>query len=71
MTGVLHGAWVLAAIHKKIAGFESDEVYIGTEEDRNEIAEEGSVKEEADMSIQSKTRHVGEINDSLDKEAHC
>lgn len=71
MTGVLHGAWVLAAIHKKIAGFESDEVYIGTEEDRNEIAEEGSVKEEADMSIQSKTRHVGEINESLDKEAHC
>jgi len=34
MTGVLHGAWVLAAIHKKIAGFQRDEVYIGTAEER-------------------------------------
>lgn len=34
MTGLLHGAWVLAAIHKKIAGFQRDEVYIGTAEER-------------------------------------
>lgn len=33
-TGIMHGAWVLAALHKKIAGFQRDEVYIGTAEDR-------------------------------------
>ncbi|CAB9496049.1 expressed unknown protein [Seminavis robusta] len=33
-TGVLHGAFVLAFIHKKIAGFQRDEVYIGTAEER-------------------------------------
>jgi hypothetical protein len=33
-TGICHGAWVLAAIHKKIAGFKRDEVYIGTAEER-------------------------------------
>jgi hypothetical protein len=36
LTGLLHGAWVLAAIHKKIAGFQRDEVYIGTAEERAE-----------------------------------
>ena len=34
MTGVCSGAWVLAAIHKKISGFKRDEVYIGTAEER-------------------------------------
>eukprot|EP00543_Licmophora_paradoxa_P006828 CAMPEP_0202446954 /NCGR_PEP_ID=MMETSP1360-20130828/5558_1 /ASSEMBLY_ACC=CAM_ASM_000848 /TAXON_ID=515479 /ORGANISM="Licmophora paradoxa, Strain CCMP2313" /LENGTH=506 /DNA_ID=CAMNT_0049063745 /DNA_START=52 /DNA_END=1572 /DNA_ORIENTATION=- len=33
-TGLCSGAWVLAAIHKKIAGFQRDEVYIGTAEER-------------------------------------
>merc|ERR1712150_288970 len=33
-TGIASGAWVLAAIHKKIAGFQRDEVYIGTAEER-------------------------------------
>ena len=33
-TGICQGAWVLAAIHKKIAGFQRDEEYIGTAEDR-------------------------------------
>jgi silicon transporter len=32
--GICSGAWVLAAIHKKIAGFQRDEVYIGTAEER-------------------------------------
>jgi len=35
-TGICSGAWVLAAIHKKIAGFQRDEVYIGTAEERAE-----------------------------------
>jgi len=33
-TGICQGAWVLAAIHKNIAGFQRDEVYIGTAEER-------------------------------------
>lgn len=33
-TGVCSGAWVLAAIHKKVSGFKRDEVYIGTAEER-------------------------------------
>jgi silicon transporter len=33
-TGICSGAWVLAWIHKKITGFQRDEVYIGTAEER-------------------------------------
>ena len=33
-TGICQGAWVLAAIHKKISNFQRDEVYIGTAEER-------------------------------------
>merc|ERR1712113_1320380 len=33
-TGLCNGAWVLAAIHRDIAGFQRDEVYIGTAEER-------------------------------------
>ena len=33
-SGLCQGAWVLAALHKKIAGFKRDEVYIGTAEER-------------------------------------
>jgi hypothetical protein len=45
MTGVCSGAWVLAAIHKKISGFKRDEVYIGTAEERaaNMVADDASV----------------------------
>ena len=34
-TGLCQGAWVFAMIHRKIAGFKRDEVYIGTAEERN------------------------------------
>jgi len=33
-TGICAGAWVLARIQKKIMGFQYDEVYVGTPEDR-------------------------------------
>jgi silicon transporter len=33
-TGICNGAWVIAKIHKKVAGFQLDEVYIGTAEER-------------------------------------
>jgi silicon transporter len=35
-TGVLNGAWVLAAIQAKVCGFQRDEVYIGTADERAE-----------------------------------
>merc|ERR1711920_482889 len=33
-TGICSAAWVLAFIHKKLAGFQYDEVYVGTPEER-------------------------------------
>jgi silicon transporter len=33
-TGICSGAWFLALIHKKVAGFQLDEVYVGTPEER-------------------------------------
>jgi silicon transporter len=36
-TGICAGAWVIAAVHKKIAGFQRDEVYIGTAESRSKM----------------------------------
>ena len=33
-TGLIAGAWFLGMIHKKIAGFQLDEVYVGTPEER-------------------------------------
>jgi len=34
MTGILHGAWVIAFIIKKVTGVQRDEVYIGTADER-------------------------------------
>merc|ERR1712151_529671 len=33
-TGICTGAWVLASIHRKLSGFQRDEVYVGTAEER-------------------------------------
>jgi hypothetical protein len=33
-TGLCGAAWLIAAVHKKISGFQRDEVYIGTAEER-------------------------------------
>jgi len=43
-TGICRGAWVIAAVHKRIAGFQRDEVYIGTAESRakTEMADDSS-----------------------------
>jgi len=45
-TGIASGAWVLAGLHKRVAGFQRDEVYIGTAEER-EAKDLGDQKEEA------------------------
>jgi len=36
-TGICQGAWVIAGVHKKIAGFQRDEIYIGTAESRKKM----------------------------------
>jgi len=43
-TGICNGAYVIAAIHKQIAGFQRDEVYIGTAEERAEKAKADDAK---------------------------
>jgi silicon transporter len=48
-TGICAGAWVIAAVHKSIAGFQRDEVYIGTAESRAKM----------DMSDHSTRINVG------------
>ena len=44
-TGICNGAYVIAWIHAKVAGFQRDEVYIGTAEERRakEMADDKSV----------------------------
>merc|ERR1712113_257602 len=48
-TGICNGAWVLAGIHKAIAGFQRDEVYIGTAEERAARGMKDDSKREIDM----------------------
>jgi len=33
-TGICQASWVMAAVHKRIANYQRDEVYIGTAEER-------------------------------------
>lgn len=55
MTGVCSGAWVLAAIHKKLAGMQRDEVYIGTAEER---AARGQPDMDDEASVLSGAGHL-------------
>merc|ERR1712087_754792 len=48
-TGICNGAWVIAGIHKSIAGFQKDEVYIGTAEERAARGMKDDSKREIDM----------------------
>jgi silicon transporter len=52
-TGIASGSWVLAAVHKKIAGFQRDEVYIGTAEERAQKA-----MEDDDTALNYGTGHI-------------
>jgi silicon transporter len=47
-SGICSAAWVLAFIHKRIAGFQVDEVYIGTPEERARVAKSEEVEVELD-----------------------
>lgn len=50
-TGLCQGSWVIARIHRKIAKFKRDEVYIGTAEERKQRAIDhvGSADSEYDV----------------------
>jgi len=48
-TGVCNGAWVLASIFKKIFGYQKDEVYIGTAEERKARGMKDDSKRDIDM----------------------
>jgi hypothetical protein len=56
-TGICSGAWVLAAIHAKIEGFQRDEVYIGTAEER---AAKGLADDDDIKSVGSHSPHMYE-----------
>lgn len=51
MTGICSGAWVLAMIQKKVVGYQYDEVYIGTPEERQTAAKKLSFNGEADVAV--------------------
>jgi len=51
-TGICAGAWFLGIIHKQIAGFQLDEVYVGTPEERAALGK-------ADDQSQSSNVHLG------------
>ena len=59
-TGICTGAWVLASIHKKIAGFKVDEVYVGT-------AEERAAMQKADKDQVSSVGHMYPASMKQDK----
>jgi len=44
-TGICHGAWVLAAIQKKLNGWQRDEIYIGTAEERAKMSKEDNTEQ--------------------------
>jgi hypothetical protein len=53
MTGLLHGAWVIAFVIKKLTGVKRDEVYIGSAEERSQklMAEVSQLKMKAGHPI--------------------
>merc|ERR1719410_2303551 len=50
-TGVCHAAWFFGIIHKKISGFQLDEVYVGTAEERAAGKKPGSDQEMATSTM--------------------
>jgi len=52
-TGICNGAWVLAGIHKSIAGFQKDEVYIGTAAERRARGLKDDSQREIDLGALS------------------
>jgi hypothetical protein len=48
-SGICSAAWVLALIHKRIAGYQVDEVYIGTPEER--AAKESSDENDEELHV--------------------
>jgi hypothetical protein len=40
-SGICSAAWLLALVHKQVAGYQLDEVYVGTPEERAIAEKEG------------------------------
>jgi hypothetical protein len=55
-TGICSGAWFLGIIHKKISGFQLDEVYIGTPEERAAMNKGDLSSEKGDSVAEA---HIG------------
>jgi silicon transporter len=55
-TGICSGAWFLGIIHKKISGFQLDEVYIGTPEERAAMDKADLSSERGDSVAEA---HIG------------
>ncbi len=55
-TGICAGAWFLGIIHKKVAGFQLDEVYIGTPEERAAMDKADLCSEKGDSVAEA---HIG------------
>merc|ERR1712048_1493665 len=52
-TGICNGAWVLASIFKSLFGYQKDEVYIGTAEERKARGMKDDSKREVNMAALS------------------
>ena len=63
MTGLLHGAWVIAFAIKKITGVKRDEVYIGTAEERAK-----KMHKDNSQLVKPKTGHIVPAVDVGDEE---
>jgi hypothetical protein len=47
-TGLCQGSWVVAMVHRKLVGFKRDEVYIGTADERAQLAKDDPESVHAD-----------------------
>jgi len=64
-TGICHAAWLFSIIHKKIAGFQLDEVYVGTAEER---AAQGNADAIESVASQAHLGTAGFVRDEEIKE---
>mmetsp|Transcript_22313 Transcript_22313/g.33862 ORF Transcript_22313/g.33862 Transcript_22313/m.33862 type:complete len:472 (+) Transcript_22313:56-1471(+) len=49
-TGICNGAWILAGVHKRLAGFQNDDIHIGTAEERATQKRKDAAARETDLS---------------------
>ena len=70
-TGFCHAAWFFGIFHKKIAGFQLDEVYVGTAEERaakGKPDDDKSVQSQVHMASAGLVENVGHVDKEFVKE---